>query len=137
MGQLELAENDLRQIIAVQPSNAAALNALGYTIADLTDRYTEAEPLIQQAYELQPNESSIVDSMGWIAYRLGRLEEAEKYLRKAWDTSKGAEIAAHLGEVLWVSGQKDEARLYWQSGIQLERDNKVLLETMQRFGESP
>jgi tetratricopeptide (TPR) repeat protein len=137
LGQHELAENDLRQIISVQPTNAAALNALGYTLADLTDRYAEAEPLILQAYELQPNESSIVDSMGWIAYRLGRLQEAEKYLRRAWNTNQGAEIAAHLGEVLWVSGQKDEARSFWQSGERLEADNKVLLETMQRFGESP
>ena len=75
--------------------------------------------------------------MGWIAYRLGRLQEAERYLRKAWAKNKGAEIAAHLGEVLWVSGQKAEARLFWQSGSRLEDDNKVLLETLQRFGESP
>ncbi len=137
LGQLALAETDLRQIIAAEPTNAAALNALGYTLADLTDRYDEAEPLILQAYKLQPNESSIVDSMGWIAYRLGRLQEAERYLRKAWAKNKGAEIAAHLGEVLWVSGQKAEARLFWQSGSRLEDDNKVLLETLQRFGESP
>lgn len=135
--QLDLAESDLRQIIAVQPKNAAALNALGYTLADLTDRYDEAEPLILQAYELQPNDSSIIDSMGWIAYRRGRLQEAERYLREAWDTSQVAEIAAHLGEVLWVSGQKDEARALWQSGSQLESDNEVLIKTMQRFGESP
>ncbi len=137
LGQLELAESDLRRIIDVQPKNAAALNALGYTLADLTDRYDEAEPLIVQAYQLQPNEPSIIDSMGWIAYRRGRLQEAEKYLRQAWDTAQSAEIAAHLGEVLWVSGQKDEARALWQAGYRLENDNEVLLKTMQRFGESP
>jgi len=137
LGQLELAESDLRQIIALQPENAAALNALGYTLADLTDRYEEAELLILQAYKLQPNEASIVDSMGWIAYRKGQFREAEKYLRRAWNISQGAEIAAHLGEVLWVSGQQDEARVFWQSGKRLEGGNKVLIETMQRFGESP
>ena len=137
LGQLELAESDLRWIIAVQPDNATALNALGYTLADLTDRYDEAEPLILKAYELQPNESSIVDSMGWIAYRLGRLREAEKYLRQAWNTTQGAEIAAHLGEVLWVSGQKDKARALWQSGMRLENGNEVLIKTLQRFGELP
>jgi len=112
LGQLDMAENDLRRIIAAEPGNAAALNALGYTLADLTDRYTEAEPLIDQAYKLRPKEPSIIDSMGWIAYRLGRLQEAETYLRQAWDAAQGAEIAAHLGEVLWVRGQQAEARVF-------------------------
>jgi len=137
LGQLELAESDLRQIIDVEPENAAALNALGYTLADLTDRYDEAGRLILRAYELQPDESSIIDSMGWIAYRLGRLPEAERHLRRAWRTTPGAEIAAHLGEVLWVGGQKDEARKYWQSGMRLDSTNEVLLNTLQRFGELP
>lgn len=137
LGQLELAESDFRKIIAIEPENAAALNALGYTLADLTDRYAEAEPLILKAYELQPEESSIIDSMGWIAYRLGRLQEAERYLRLAWSKTQGAEIAAHLGEVLWVSGQKDEARSLWQSGAEMESGNEVLIRTMQRFGVLP
>ena len=136
-GQLELAESDFRRIITAQPENAAALNALGYTLADLTDRYAEAEPLIRKAYELEPNESSIIDSMGWVAYRLGRLKEAEGYLQEAWRINQGAEIAAHLGEVLWVSGQKEEARAYWRSGTELDDSNEVLLRTMQRFGELP
>jgi len=137
MGQLELAESDFRQIIAVEPDNAAALNALGYTLADLTDRYVEAERLILQAYELQPNDSSIIDSMGWIAYRLGRLPEAELHLRQAWRTTRAAEIAAHLGEVLWVSGQKEKARAFWQSGMKLDDSNEVLINTLKRFGETP
>jgi len=137
LGQLKMAESDLGQIISVEPDNAAALNALGYTLADLTDRHTEAEQLILRAYELQPNEVSIVDSMGWVAYRLGRLPAAERYLREAWHIGQGAEIAAHLGEVLWVSGQKDEARKVWQSGLQLDDKNEVLIETMHRFGEQP
>ena len=137
MGQLDLAEGDFRRIIAIEPENAAALNALGYTLADLTDRYAEAESLILQAYELQPNDSSIIDSMGWIAYRMGRLPDAELYLRQAWRTTQAAEIAAHLGEVLWVSGQKDKARGIWQSGMKLDSSNEVLVNTLQRFGEMP
>ena len=135
--QLDLAESDLRQIIEVEPENAAALNALGYTLADLTDRHDEAERLIHQAYELQPNESSIIDSMGWIAYRQGRLPEAQKYLAQAWRTTQAAEIAAHLGEVLWVSGQKDEAREFWKAGMRVDNNNEVLIKTLQRFGELP
>ena len=84
LGQLDLAESDLRYIITAQPNNAAALNALGYTLADLTDRLEEAEQLILKAYELQPEDSSIIDSMGWLAFRQGRLPEAEEYLREAW-----------------------------------------------------
>lgn len=137
MGQLELAESDLRQVISVQPDNAAAINALGYTLADLTDRYDEAEQLINQAYELQPEDASIIDSMGWISYRRGRLKEAEAYLREAWKSMRNAEIAAHLGEVLWMAGQKDEARSLWQLGTEMESDNQVLIDTMQRFGELP
>jgi len=137
VGQLDLAEKDLRLIIAEQPDNAAAINALGYTLADLTERYDEAEKLISQAYELQPDDASIVDSMGWISYRLGRLPEAESYLREAWKMMRNAEIAAHLGEVLWARGQKDEARATWQLGMQLESDNETLISTMRRFGELP
>jgi Flp pilus assembly protein TadD len=137
MGQLELAESDLRQIISVQPDNAAALNALGYTLADLTDRYDEAEQLISLAYRLQPEDPSIIDSMGWIAYRLGHLNEAERYMREAWEMMQNAEIAAHLGEVLWARGQMDEARSLWKLGLQMESGNEILTETMQRFGELP
>jgi len=137
LGQLELAESDLRQIISAQPENAAAINALGYTLADLTERYDEAEQLILKAYKLQPEDPSIIDSMGWISYRLGRLREAEKYMREAWGAMRNAEIAAHLGEVLWVRGQKDEARSLWKLGMEMEEDNEVLINTMKRFGETP
>jgi len=137
LGQLELAERDLRQIITAQPDNAAAINALGYTLADLTERLEEAEQLILRAYQLQPDDASIIDSMGWVSYRLGRLNEAENYMRQAWKTLRNAEIAAHLGEVLWVRGQKDEARSLWKLGMQMDETNNVLTETLQRFGELP
>lgn len=135
--QLELAESDFRAIIAEQPENAAALNALGYTLVDMTDRYEEAQLLILKAYELSPLEPSIIDSMGWLAYRLNDLDEAERFLQLAWASSESAEIAAHLGEVLWANGQKEEARDIWQQGLELEKENKVLLETLKRIGESP
>ncbi len=137
LNQLALAESDLRQIISAQPGNVAAINALGYTLADRTDRFEEAERLIKQAYQLKPEDASIIDSMGWISYRLGRLIEAEKYLREAWKTMRNAEIAAHLGEVLWAQGQKDEARSLWDLGLKLGDDNGTLTETLQRLGEQP
>jgi Flp pilus assembly protein TadD len=136
-GDLELAESDFRQIISDQPDNAAAINALGYTLADLTDRFEEAEQLILLAYEIQPDDPSIIDSMGWVSYRLGRLQDAESYLREAWEMMQNAEVAAHLGEVLWVQGKTGEARSIWQMGTQIDDHNEVLIKTLQRFGETP
>jgi Flp pilus assembly protein TadD len=133
IGWIDVAEQDLREIIARQPENAAALNALGYTLADQTERYDEAEALIRQAYILQPHEPSIVDSMGWIAYRQGRLDEAEEFLRRAWKLDQNPEIAAHLGEVLWVSGKKEEAVKAWRDAQALDGQNAVLLETLERL----
>lgn len=137
VGRLELAELDLRHAIAGDPDNAVAINALGYTLADLTDRFDEAEKLIRLAYELQPDDPSVIDSMGWIAYRLGRLAEAERYLREAWGLLRNPEVAAHLGEVLWVGGDPAKARELWAEGLELEGDKRVLIDTMKRFGEAP
>jgi tetratricopeptide (TPR) repeat protein len=134
LGRVDIAEKDLRTILAAQPENAAALNALGYTLADQTERYDEAEELIRQAYILQPNEASIVDSMGWIAYRQGRLEEAEEFLRKAWGLDRNPEIAAHLGEVMWFRAKQDEALEIWREGMELDAENPVLKETLERLG---
>ena len=133
LGWVDVAERDLREIIARQPENAAALNALGYTLADQTQRYEEAEALIRQAYILQPNEASIIDSMGWIAYRRGRLQEAEEFLRRAWKIDRNPEIAAHLGEVLWMSGKKDEAVRAWRDAQEIDSQNSVLMETLERL----
>ena len=134
LDQLEQAEQDLRRIIENEPDNATALNALGYTLADQTDRYEEAEKLIRAAYALQPEESSIIDSMGWVAFRLGRLDEAERFLSDAWARDRNAEIGAHLGEVLWVAGRQQEARAVWREAVEVDPDNPVLIETMARFG---
>ena len=103
----------------------------------MTDRYDEAEQLINLAYDLQPSDAAIIDSMGWISYRRGRLQEAENYLREAWQLMPNAEVAAHLGEVLWVSGKEDEARSLWELGLQMESGNEILVKTMQSFGVLP
>ncbi len=130
---IELAETDLRWVLDKQPDNAAALNALGYTMADKTDRCAEAEELIRRAYELQPEDASITDSMGWIAFRQGRLDEAEEYLSLAWALDNNPEIAAHLGEVLWLQGKKPQARKIWHKGLEVDAENVALLKTMQRL----
>jgi tetratricopeptide (TPR) repeat protein len=133
IGRVDIAERNLRMVIATQPENAAALNALGYTLADQTERYEEAEALIRQAYILQPDESSIIDSMGWIAFRRGRLGEAVEFLQKAWQIDKNPEIAAHLGEVLWVGGRRDAAVAVWREGQKINSENPILVETLERL----
>ncbi len=132
--RIETAEADLRLILKDEPGNAAVLNALGYTLADMTDRLEEAEELIRTAHELQPNEASIIDSMGWVAFRRGRFEEALEYLEEAWQRDNNPEIAAHLGEVLWVLGREAEAREAWQLGLDQDAENEILQETLDRLG---
>jgi tetratricopeptide (TPR) repeat protein len=134
MGRVEEAERDLRTIVQAQPENAAALNALGYTLADMTDRYAEAEALIRRAFSLQPNEPAIIDSMGWVAFRLGRYEEAGRFLARAWELDRNPEIAAHLGEVLWAVGRREEAVAVWREGAEIDPGNRVLTETLDRLG---
>lgn len=133
LDQVDVAETDLRWVLSKQPEHAAALNALGYTLADKTDRYAEAEELIRKAYALQPDDASITDSMGWVAFRQGRLEEAEEYLSLAWGLDNNPEIAAHLGEVLWLQGKKPEARMIWRKGQGVDANNAALRETIQRL----
>ncbi len=127
------AEKDLRRIIADDADSAEALNALGYTLADRTDRIDEALVLIERALELKPGEASIIDSYGWVQYRLGHLDVAVRELRRAYAMSPDAEIAAHLGEALWTSGARDEARGVWEKARKADPDNRVLLETIQRL----
>ena len=126
-------ENDLNRILDLQPDNAAALNALGYTLADRSQRLKEAEKLINKAYELDNNDPAIMDSMGWVQYRLGNYEKAVEYLRMAYEKFPDQEIAAHLGEVLWVMGQREEAKSVWGSALEKAPDSEVLRETMERL----
>ena len=128
------AEAAFRKVLSLQPDNPAALNALGYTLTDLTDRHTEALEYIQRAYELEPDDVAIIDSMGWVMYRLGRNQEALVYLRKAFAQDQNAEIGAHLGEVLWVSGQQEEAKEVFEQARQIDPQHPVLLETLEQLG---
>ncbi|MGE8216043.1 MAG: tetratricopeptide repeat protein [Stenotrophomonas maltophilia] len=128
------AEADLRKILVTEPENVAALNALGYTLADRTQRYQEALELIDRARVAEPDNAAIVDSYGWVLYRLGRNEEALVQLRRAWTLAKDAEIAAHVGEVLWVLGRKDEARRFFDEARKLDPDNRALQRVIEKHG---
>ena len=133
LGQLEEAERDMRHILDHDPNNVRTLNALGYTLADRTNRYDEALIYIQRAFEQKPDDPAIIDSMGWIHYRLGNLDEARRYLEKAWEMSHDAEIGAHLGEVLWMQGDREAARKIWIDARENEPDNPVLLKVINQF----
>ena len=134
MGRLDVLERDMRDILAREPDNADALNALGYTLADRTDRYEEAYALIKRAIELKPDDHYIVDSLGWVLHRMGRHEEALVQLRRAMSLNPDPEIAAHLGEVLWVLGNKVEARAVWSTALEAAPDDERLLDVIERFG---
>nr|ACA34403.1 hypothetical protein [uncultured bacterium pTW2] len=128
------AEADFRRILVAEPDNVAALNALGYTLADRTTRYTEALQLIDRARVAEPDNPAIIDSYGWVLYRLGRNDEALVELRRAFALQKDPEIAAHLGEVLWVKGDKDEARRFFEQGRKLDPDNRALKRALAKTG---
>ena len=133
IGRLDMLETDLRTILRHEPDHAQALNALGYTLADATDRLTEAYELIKKALALGPSDFYILDSMGWVLYRLGRLDEAVEYLRKAISIRQDPEIAAHLGEVLWVRGEREQAKEVWEAALQLTPEDSLLLDVIERF----
>ncbi|CAN5707004.1 tetratricopeptide repeat protein [soil metagenome] len=128
------AEADLRRILVTEPDNVAALNALGYTLADRTTRYQEALELIERARVAEPDSAAIIDSYGWVLYRLGRHEEALVQLRRAYTLEKDPEIGAHLGEVLWVLGRKEEARRYFEEARKLDPDNRALSRALEKTG---
>jgi tetratricopeptide (TPR) repeat protein len=135
MDRLDVLEQDLRWILERDPNNAQALNALGYTLTDRTDRHQEALDMINRALELQPGDPFYLDSLGWVYYRLGDLEKAERYLRQALEVQPDAEFIAHLGEVLWERGKQQEAKQIWQQGLEHDADNSLLLDTMRRYGQ--
>ncbi len=133
MDRVSEAESDLRSIVAGDPDNAEALNALGYTLADRTQRYAEAQVLIERALKLQPDSAAFLDSLGWVQHRLGRDAEALRNLRRAFALQKDPEIAAHLGEVLWLGGDKDTARVVWKQGLVLDKNNRALGRVVQTY----
>jgi tetratricopeptide (TPR) repeat protein len=137
LGQMDAMEQLLREVIALKPEHAHAHNALGYSLADRNQRLPEAKALIQRALELAPGDPFITDSLGWAEYRLGNQAEALRLLRIAYQARPDTEIGAHLGEVLWVSGQKDEARRIWAEARSRDAGNEVLRETLQRLGAAP
>ena len=134
MDRLDILERDMRAIIEREPDNADALNALGYTFADRTDRYAEAYALIKRAIELRPDDHYIIDSLGWVLHRMGRHQEALVHLRRAMSIEPDPEIAAHLGEVLWVLGSKVEARAVWSDALEAAPGDERLLDMIERFG---
>lgn len=133
LDMMDLTERDLRAILKKDADNAQALNALGYTLADRTDRREEALQLIERALALKPEDPFILDSMGWVQYKLGNSEEAIKYLKRALSIRNDAEISAHLGEVLWVTGDRSQARTVWQKALKDTPDSDVLNGVIKKF----
>ena len=133
LDRLDVLEADLRKIIQKNPDDASALNALGYTLVDRTDRYQEAEVYLLQAIKLKPEEAVIIDSMGWLRYKQGDTDEALMYLRLAYERQPESEVAAHLAEVLWVTGEKDEAKQVFDQAIRKSPDDEYLLKFQQQF----
>lgn len=128
------AEADLRRILVAEPDSTAALNALGYTLADRTERYEEALELIERARLGEPANAAIIDSYGWVLYRLGRHEEALVELRRAFVLEKDAEIASHIGTVLWELGRREEAREWFEQARSIDPDNRSLRRALEDIG---
>lgn len=133
LGRVDWLERDMLRVIAVDADNADALNALGYTLADRTNRLSEAQSYIERAMRLQPDSPAVLDSMGWVLYRQGKLEESRQFLQRAMSLNSDAEIASHLGEVLWMLGARVQAWDTWNEALAREPGNDYLLRTMERF----
>lgn len=129
-------ERMLRQVIALDPEHAHAYNALGYTLADHNQRLPEALDLITQALELSPNDPFILDSMGWVKFRMGDQIAAADYLRRAYSVRPEADIAAHLAEVLWTQGKRDQAVELLRAAVQKDPKNRTVLDVIKRLGVS-
>lgn len=133
IGKPDVLERDLRRLIQLRPDNAHAYNALGYSLAERGEQLPEALVLIQKAIELSPEDPYILDSLGWVYYRMGNPRKGIKYIKLAFDTRSDPEIAAHYGELLWVSGAKQDAEKIWQSALDTHPENELLLDTIRRF----
>ncbi|MBI3069580.1 MAG: tetratricopeptide repeat protein, partial [Betaproteobacteria bacterium] len=131
--RLDVLEANLRKLIEMRPTNAHAYNALGYTLADRNERLEEARGLIAKALELAPDDPFIMDSMGWVLYRMGNIKEGLDYLQRAYALRPDPEIAAHLGEVLWMQGRREEARKIWADSLKDHPRNEVLENTIKRL----
>ena len=130
-------ERLLRRIIELDPKHYHAHNALGFSLADRGLRLDEARRLIVRALELSPGDAFITDSLGWVEFRLGRQAEARRLLQQAYQDKPDPEIAAHLGEVLWAQGERDEARRVWREGQQRDPANQTLKDTLKRLKVRP
>jgi tetratricopeptide (TPR) repeat protein len=133
-GSLQAMEHDLRSILAQDPNHAATLNALGYSLTNRTQRYEEAAVLIERALALSPGDPAIMDSLGWVYYKLGQYVQSESLLREAHAAFPDPEVAAHLGEVLWAQGREVEAKDVWQDGLNRVSDHPIILEAIDRLG---
>ncbi len=133
----DVMEKTMRRVMASQPENAQAYNALGYSLTVRNTRLPEALKLLQKASALAPDDPYILDSLGWVKYRLGDKPQALELLRRAYGIQAQAEIGAHLGEVLWESGQQDEARKTWREALKLDGDDDTLRATMKRYNVTP
>ena len=133
MGDSAKSEEDLKYIIEEAPDNAVALNALGYILATRTDRLSEARGYIERALELDPDNPAILDSMGWVLFREGRLKPALEYLSRAWSGYPDPEVAAHFGEALWMNSDEEQALIIWKKGMEQDANHEVLLETIKRL----
>ena len=133
VNKLEIVEADLKKILAMDPDNIEALNALGYTLLNKPDRYADAEKYLQQALKLDPDAAVIIDSYGWLQFKLGHAEKALDYLQKAYEKQQENEIAAHLAEVLWALGRKDEAKKIFNDAIKAAPDDEYLLNFQRRI----
>ncbi len=133
LDRVDILEANLKKVIQIKPDHAHAYNALGYSLADRNERLTEARELIEKALKIAPDDAFIIDSMGWVLYRLGDLTRAHELLKKAYDARPDAEIAAHLGEVLWKMNRRAEAERVWSEAIARAPDNETLKSTIKRF----
>ncbi len=133
VNRLDVLEGNLKALIKLRPDHAHAYNALGYTLADRNQRIEEAHGLIETALKLAPEDPFIMDSMGWVLYRMGRGKEGLDYLHKAFKMRPDAEIAAHLGEVLWALGQHDQAKKIWGGALKDHPNSELLQNTLKRF----
>jgi tetratricopeptide (TPR) repeat protein len=133
LDRFDVLESSLKRLIQLKPDHAHAYNALGYSFAERNLRLPEAKQLIEKALEIAPADFFIIDSMGWVLYRMGDLKGAARELRRAWDGRPDGEIGAHLGEVLWALGERDEARRIWQESLKVSPESDTLQKTLKRF----